>query len=54
MAGTKGTAMAHFAIPMRYSHSPIETADINDIQAGIKALNTIVSKFDHTVDLRRG
>jgi putative aminopeptidase FrvX len=54
MAGTQGTAMAHLAIPMRYSHSPIETADLNDIVAGIKALNTIVSKFDHTLDLSRG
>ncbi len=54
VAGTQGTAMAHFAIPMRYSHSPIETADIRDIEAGIKALNTIVSKFDHHLDLRRG
>jgi len=54
MAGTQGTAMAHFAIPMRYSHSPIETADINDIEAGIKALNAFVSKFDHSVNLHRG
>ncbi len=54
MSGTKGVAMAHFSIPMRYSHSPIETSDIRDIEAGIKALNTIVSKFDHHLDLRRG
>ena len=54
MAGTQGTAMAHFSIPMRYSHSPIETSDIRDIEAGIKALNTFVSKFDHKLDLRRG
>lgn len=54
MAGTQGTAMAHFSIPMRYSHSPVETSDIRDIEAGIKALNTIISKFDHKLDLRRG
>lgn len=54
MSGTKGTAMAHFSIPMRYSHSPVETSDIRDIEAGIKGLNTIVSKFDHRLDLRRG
>jgi len=54
MAGTKGVAMAHFAIPMRYSHSPIETADIRDIKAGIQVLNKIVSRFDHSLDLRRG
>jgi putative aminopeptidase FrvX len=54
MSGTQGTAMAHFSIPMRYSHSPVETSDVRDIAAGIKALNTIVSKFDHHLDLRRG
>ena len=54
MSGTQGTAMAHFSIPMRYSHSPVETSDIRDIEAGIKALNTFVDKFNHKVDLRRG
>ena len=54
MAGTEGVAMAHFAIPMRYSHSPIETCDIRDIQLGIDALNKIVSGFDGKIDLRRG
>ena len=54
MSGTQGTAMAHLSIPMRYSHSPIETCDIRDIEAGIQALDTIVGKFDHNLDLRRG
>jgi putative aminopeptidase FrvX len=54
MSGKQGTAMAHLSIPMRYSHSPIETCDIRDIEAGIQALDTIVSKFDHNLDLRRG
>jgi len=54
MAGTQGTAMAHFSIPMRYSHSPIETANINDIDLGIRALNTFVDRFDQSVQLQRG
>jgi len=54
VAGTEGVYMAHIAIPMRYSHAPAEMADLRDIEAGIKALNTIVSKFDHTLDMRRG
>jgi len=54
MSGTLGVAMAHFAIPMRYSHSPVETSDVRDIEAGIKALNTMVSNFDNKIDLRRG
>lgn len=54
MSGTLGVAMAHFAIPMRYSHSPVETSDIRDIEMGILALNTMVSRFDSKLDLRRG
>lgn len=54
VAGTEGIAMAHFAIPMRYSHSPIETCDVRDIEMGIKALNTMVSKFENKVNLERG
>jgi putative aminopeptidase FrvX len=54
MAGNQGTAMGHLSIPMRYSHSPIETCDLRDIEAGIQALNTIVSKFNRQLDLRRG
>jgi len=53
-SGTEGVAMAHLSIPMRYSHAPAEMADLRDIEAGIKALNTMVSKFDHTLDMRRG
>jgi putative aminopeptidase len=53
-SGREGVAMAHLSIPGRYTHTPVEVADLNDIEAGIKALNKIVSKFDHTLDLRRG
>jgi putative aminopeptidase FrvX len=52
--GKYGCAMAHISIPMRYSHSPIETSDLRDIEAGIKVLTEIVSRFDHSVDLTRG
>ena len=52
--GRYGVAMAHISIPMRYSHSPIETSDLRDIEAGIKVVNEVVSRFDHSVDLTRG
>lgn len=52
--GRYGVAMAHLSIPMRYSHSPIETCDLRDIEAGIKVITEIVKRFDHTVDLKRG
>jgi putative aminopeptidase FrvX len=54
MAGTEGVAMAHLAIPMRYSHSPIETCDIRDIELGIKALNTMIGRFNKEINLQRG
>lgn len=52
--GRYGVAMAHLSIPMRYSHSPIETCDIRDIEAGITILKEIVKRFDNTIDLKRG
>jgi putative aminopeptidase FrvX len=54
MSGTQGVAMAHFAVPMRYSHAPIEMSDMRDIELGIKALNEMVAGFSSKIDLRRG
>lgn len=52
--GRQGVAMAHLSIPMRYSHSPIETADLRDIEAGIKVITEVVSRFGSNVQLERG
>jgi len=52
--GKLGTAMTHISIPMRYSHSPVETSDLRDIEAGIRLVQEISDRFDHTLDLRRG
>lgn len=54
MAGTQGTAMAHLSIPMRYSHSPVETACVSDIELTIKGVNAIVENFGAAIDLSRG
>lgn len=54
MLGDYGVAMAHISIPMRHSHSPIETCDKRDIQNGINGLIEIVSRFDSSLDLERG
>jgi len=54
LAGKEGTAVAHLSIPIRYSHSPVETADLRDIEAGAVLLNEIVRRFDRRLDLRRG
>jgi putative aminopeptidase FrvX len=52
--GRYGVAMGHISIPMRYSHSPIETSDLRDIEAGIRLVKAIADRFDRTIDLRRG
>jgi putative aminopeptidase FrvX len=52
--GDYGVAMAHLSIPMRHSHSPIETCDKRDIENGMKALIEIVKGFNSSLDLSRG
>jgi putative aminopeptidase FrvX len=52
--GKYGVAMAHLSIPMRYSHSPIETSDIRDIEAGIRIMTEVTNRFNHSVNLKRG
>jgi len=52
--GDYGVAMGHFSIPMRHSHSPIETCDKRDIENGINALIEMVDRFDSSLDLERG
>jgi len=54
MSGTQGVSMAHFAVPMRYSHASIEMSDLRDIELGIKALKAFVGNFNGKVDLSRG
>jgi putative aminopeptidase FrvX len=52
--GRYGIAMAHISIPMRYSHSPIETSDLRDIEAGLRLVTELAGRFDQRVDLSRG
>lgn len=52
--GKYGVAMAHLSIPMRYSHSPVETSDIRDIEAGIRIITEVTDRFNHSVNLKRG
>ena len=52
--GKQGCAMAHISVPLRYTHAPIETADIRDIEDAMKLLRSVVDSFDNDLDLRRG
>lgn len=54
MTGTEGVAMGHISVPLRYTHSPIETADLRDIEACSKLLNEIVKRFNKQINIDRG
>jgi len=54
LTGDKGVPTAHISIPMRYSHAPIETSDVRDIQNGVKLLIGVVAGFNSELDLSRG
>ena len=52
--GDYGVVMGHLSIPMRHSHSPIETCDKRDIEAGMRALIEMVNRFDSSLNFERG
>ncbi|MGE5483600.1 MAG: M42 family metallopeptidase [Ignavibacteriales bacterium] len=54
LTGDWGVAMAHLSIPIRYTHSPIETADVRDIEGAVSLLEEVVSTFGSDIDLSRG
>ncbi len=53
MATATGTAAAEVAIPCRYTHSPIETADPRDVEQTVRLLNHFIDNIAR-IDLRRG
>lgn len=53
MKGEFGIIVAHIGFPIRYSHSPIEVADINDITQCIKLLNLITKNLDEKTEFNR-
>lgn len=52
--GPYGVVMGHLSIPMRHSHSPIETCDKRDIEAGMRALIEMANRFDSSLNFARG
>jgi endoglucanase len=46
-----GIPSAVLNIPRRYSHSPVETLDLNDVVATLVLLESAVRRFDSNVDL---
>ena len=52
--GNYGVAFGHLSIPMRHSHSPVETCDKRDIEQGMRSLIEMVDRFDSSLNLERG
>lgn len=53
MSTAQGIAAAEVAIPCRYTHSPIETADPYDVETTLRLLGRFVRNIAR-IDLRRG
>jgi putative aminopeptidase FrvX len=54
LAGTEGVAMAHISVPLRYTHSPVETLDLRDLSSTVDLCFAIAGHFDDKVELTRG
>jgi putative aminopeptidase FrvX len=54
LSGSEGVAMAHISVPLRYTHSPVETLDLRDLSSTVDLCFAIARYFDDKVELRRG
>jgi putative aminopeptidase len=53
MATAEGIAAVDLGVPVRYTHSPVETAQLSDLSAAIDLLHGLTLRLGE-VDLRRG
>jgi putative aminopeptidase len=53
MATAEGIAAVDLGVPVRYTHSPVETAQLSDVSAAIDLLHGLTLRLGD-VDLRRG
>lgn len=54
LLGEQGVPMAALAVPIRYTHAPVELCALQDIEQAIKVLNAVAVSFDQNLDLERG
>lgn len=54
LAGTEGVAMAHISVPLRYTHAPVETIDLRDLEKAVQICCAAAGRFETGVDLARG
>jgi putative aminopeptidase FrvX len=48
-----GVATGLVSIPLRYMHSPVEMADLRDVEAAVRLLAAVGARLDGGVDLTR-
>lgn len=54
LSGKKGVLTGHISIPTRYTHSPIETVNIKDLENYILWFIKIIEDYNDSVDFSRG
>ena len=54
LLGEQGVPMASFAVPIRYTHAPVELCALQDVEQAVKVLSSVTDDFDQNVKLARG
>lgn len=54
LLGQEGVAMASLAVPVRYTHAPVELCSLGDVDTSTRLLIKAAQKFDGSVHLARG
>ncbi len=54
LLGETGVPMAAFAVPIRYTHAPVEMCALPDFEQAVSVLNAVAERFDTDADLERG
>jgi putative aminopeptidase FrvX len=54
LLGEHGVPMAALSVACRYTHAPVESCSLGDIQAAVDLLSAAARRFDAGIDLSRG
>lgn len=54
LLGEQGVPMAALSVATRYTHAPVESCSLRDVDAAIRVLVTAARRYDASLDLSRG